>query len=261
MQELPKVRDVGTPRIYTLVLNKIRESSRKEINSAMHLDSDKFESNVRDFLASPEAEEFWEEAENSVLFNVVASLIMLPIGLILVCTIILAKIGILMIWGILKSFLTLEVFQDQRKKLKSQPEKLVPLINAGIIIGPRGHGLVLGSFSRTAQEDMSLLGQISQTFGDFYTEGSDADSDEPVVSLLRDDVYVPGRRRTVPRSHSAGRDLVLFDMEIKVENAEMIDDVVWVACVATREKPLEEGEPPRGSIIQIPWWVVGDAVE
>lgn len=54
---------------------------------------------------------------------------------------------------------------------------------------------------------------------------------------------------------------MLFDMEIKVENAEMIDGVVWVACVATKEKPLEEGEPPRGSIIQIPWSVVASAVE
>lgn len=226
----------------------------------MQLNYDKLESNIRQYLDSPEAEEVWEEAENSVLFNVVSSLILLPIGLILVCTIILAKVGILMIWGILKSFLTLEVFQDQRKKLKSQPDKLVPMINAGIIIGPHGHGLVVGSFSRKTQQELPLLGKASRMYANLYSEGSEKDSDEPMVSLVQDDVYRPGRRRAVPKSHSGGRELVLFDMEIKVENAEMIDEVVWVACVATKEKPLEEGEPPRGSIIQIPWSVVASAV-
>jgi len=115
---------------------------------------------------------------------------------------------------------------------------------------------VLGSFSREVQQDLGLLGRVSQRLGELYTEGSERESDRETVSLLRDDIYRAGRRRVVPKSHSEGRDLVLFDMEVDVSNVHSADDVVWIACVATMEKEGKDDGPPRGSIVQIPWTAV-----
>lgn len=227
----------------------------------MTVNYDRLESDVRHYLSSPESEDIWDKLANSVLMNVVGSLFMLPVALILVCTIIFAKIGILMFWGLLKSFFTLEVFRDQRRKLMDQRDAFQPLITAGIIIGPHGYGLVLGTFSRDAQEDLMTLGHVAKEMAELYSVGGGGEiTDEPMVSLLQDDAYRSGRRRMVPRSYSDGRELLLFDMEIDRNAAHFADGVIWIACVATKSEPLEKSAPPRGDIVQIPWRVVSSAV-
>ena len=141
-----------------------------------------------------------------------------------------------------------------------QRDAFQPLITAGIIIGPHGHGLVLGTFSRDAQENLMTLGHVAKEMAELYSVGAVEIPDEPVVSLLQDNAYRSGRRRMVPRSHSDGRELLLFDMEIDRDATRFADGVVWIACVATKSEPLGKGAPPRGDIVQIPWRVVASAV-
>jgi hypothetical protein len=225
----------------------------------MRVDYQKLRGNVKQFLTSPASEAVWKEFENSVLFNLVVSILVLPIGLLLICTIVLARIGFDIIVGILKSFITLEVFRNQRKKLQNDPDGVVPMLVAGIIIGPDGHGVVLGTFSKEGQSDLAILGRRAIEFGKIYAEGAMADGDEVIANMLAEDSYIPGRRRLVPASHSDGREMLVFDMEIDTKQAFSADGVVWVACVAPR-KEIVDGEPVRGEIVQIPWHVVVSAI-
>ena len=104
------------------------------------------------------------------------------------------------------------------------------------------------------------IGRKASELGKLYAEGSDLHSDQPMLSVLREDTYVPNRRRAVLASHSEGRDLVMFDLEMDTDKACFVDGVVWVACVATTSEGNAGGEPLRGNILQIPWSVGASAV-
>lgn len=227
----------------------------------MKLDYDQLRFNVQQYLASPASERVWKEFENSVLFNVVGSFILFIIAAVLVCTIVFARIGFDMMRGLFKSFITLEVFRNQRKKLQGEPDRIIPLVAAGIILGRQGHGLVLGSFSPKSKCDLALIGRKSTELSKLYTDGSKLDFDQPMLSILRDDTYIHNRRRAIPYSHSEGSDLVMFDIELEPNDAFLADDVVWVACVATTNEGGVDGEPPRGAIVQIPWSVAASAMD
>jgi hypothetical protein len=239
-----------------LILDSKPVSSEEE---RMRIDCKILNARIRAFLKSPDAKPVWDELTNSVLFNVVASFFMAMIGLILLCTIVLTKVGFEMLKGILLSFVTLEVFRDPKKELQAHPERLQPLVLASVIAAPNGHGLMLGSLSARTQSNGDFLARKAGELADIYTEGSSEDEDE-ITKLLRDDVYVPNRRRQVPASHSEGHDLLLFDMEFDAENIHFSpDETGWVAAVAT-VKQDEEAGPPRGCVVQIPWRVVAAAV-
>ncbi|WP_417851376.1 hypothetical protein [Thalassoglobus sp.] len=197
---------------------------------------------------------------NSVLFNVIGSLIMIPIALILICTLILAKLGAQLLWAILQSFFTGEVFRDQRKLLLQDEARIRPLILGAIILGPHGHGLVLGTFLRKSQQETTLLGLKAMEFASLYKSDTPSAEDKEMFEMLRQDAYIPGRRRVVPESHSGGHELVLFDIELDPEKAIVTDRKFgWVAAVTTLD-PEKEVEDQRDAIIQIPWDVVADAV-
>jgi hypothetical protein len=227
----------------------------------MKLNDDKLQTNVQRYLASPAAERVWDEFENSVLFNVIASFFFLLLAIVLLCTIVFARIGFELIKGIGKSFISGEIFQDRRKLLQSQPDQIKPVITAGIIIGPQGHALVLGSFSRQTEQELTSIGKISSELGKLYTQGSHFKDDQPMLTLLKDDVYIKNRRRAVLESHSEGLDLLMFDLELKPNEAHLADGVMWVACVAEEDEEQAELKRRSGHIIQIPWKVVASAVE
>jgi hypothetical protein len=226
----------------------------------MKLNPQRLEANVREYLDSDESERVWQEFGNPVLFNVIGTVLGLIIGLVLVCTIYFAWTGLKLAGAALRSFLTLEVFRDQQLELRNHPERITPLITAGIIIGPRGHGLALGSFVPETQAELTFLGRKARELADLYREGSERDADQPMVDLMRDDTYRLHRRRQVPASHAEGRSLVMFDGEIDMDKAFAVDETVWIACVTTTNLNQEDATPPGGEIIQIPWSVPKSAV-
>jgi|SaaInlStandDraft_1057018.scaffolds.fasta_scaffold52508_2 hypothetical protein len=231
----------------------------------MVIDQNLLDSSVIQYLKSDCGQAHLAEMENSILFNVIGSLIMIPIALLLICTIFLAKIGALMLWGVIQSFLTGEVFRDQRKLLLKNEERIRPLILSTIIIGPDGHGLVLGTFSKTSQQKTDVLSRKAREFADMYAESFPSSTDEEMSEMLKEDSYSPGRRRVVPESHSAGESLILFDMELNLDEAKLSHDGQtqevsgWVAGVTTFD-PEKKVEEQRDGIVQIPWEVVAGAV-
>lgn len=225
----------------------------------MRINYEVLNAKVREYLKGPDAKPVWDELTNSVLFNIIGSFFMAIIGLILLCTIVLTKVGFEMLKGIFLSFVTLEVFRDPKQEFQLHPERLQPLVLASIIAAPSGHGLMLGSLSARTQSDGDFLARKAGELADIYTEGSSDDEDE-ITKLLRDDAYIPNRRRQVPASHSEGHDLLLFDMEFDAEKIHLsADETGWIAAVATVQQSEEAG-PPRGCVVQIPWKAVAAAV-
>lgn len=228
----------------------------------MELKYDVLQERAGRYVRSPQFAAVCDELENSVLFNVVGTFIVIPIALLLICTIVFARIGFKIMYGTVMSVVTLDVFRDQRKLLQQHPERFTPLIAAGIIVGPRGHGLVLGSLDPETQTDLDLLERKALELARLYTgdQVPRNDADEEVLSILRQDAFTPDRRRRVPETHAEGHELLMFDLKIdEAESFTSHSGSLFLACLVTTEKPFRDGEP-RGSIVQIPWKVVAPAV-
>ena len=232
----------------------------------MRINTKILKARFRKYIDGPDSKQIWEELTNSVLFNIVGSLILIVLALILICTVILTWTGIKLLFAMIKSFLTLEVFRDPRREYLENPDRLRPLIVASIITGPSGHGLMLGTMSDETQGDAPFLARKAAEFADIYLDES-GDGEGDFFDLLRDDTYHPYRRRAVPASHSEGHNLVLFDMQYNKDEIHFAqDDSAWLAAVITIDEPKTDGkdappnDPPPGRIVQIPWEVVENAV-
>ncbi len=218
----------------------------------MQLDYQKLRNSTQQFLSSPASAPVWEEFENSVLFNLVGTMLMSVVGFVLLFTIIFTKLGFDILRGMFLSVVTLEVFRNQRKELQRHPEKIFPILAASIIVGPQGHGLILGTLDGKTQQDLALLARKAKELSALYIDGTSDSADQSLYAMLRDDTYHPQRRRQLPKSHAEGHELLLFDVEIDERKVILTDDeCVWVVCVATENGVDEEGGP-RGDIIQIP---------
>lgn len=138
-------------------------------------------------------------------------------------------------------------FTHPGNKLAAHPELLQPIVLAGIIKGPSGHALALGSFDPATQSDFELLADKARELGQLYSQGSTDPRDAEMVTLLKDDVYRPDRRRKVPARHAAGRDLTLFDVEIgsNWQHGEAYGGVFYLFAAARDED--------GGGIVQLPW--------
>ncbi|MBX6316063.1 MAG: hypothetical protein IRY99_24595 [Isosphaeraceae bacterium] len=89
--------------------------------------------------------------------------------------------------------------------------------------------------------------------GELYVHGPTTADDEPMVKLLRDDIYRRNRRRRVPEPQAEGRELYLFDLQIDEQEIGLgPSGGILVACLATR------GDD--GVIKQIPWAAVDGTV-
>ena len=124
------------------------------------------------------------------------------------------------------------------------------MLGHGIIAGPTGASLILGSFESSRTEELDA---IAERLAHIYTEGSDAPEDAAVLKLLRSDKFHNDRRRRVPDAYSNGRELWLFDVMLKMEDAHYANDRIYVACLATEGK--------RGTIQQLPWSKVGHVID
>jgi len=214
--------------------------------------------NVLAFLRSPAAEPVYEELEIPWWLCLIGAVIMLIAGMCMLPTVVWTLAGLQALWSVAR----LEQFQPLWNHPRNKPEALIPLICAGIIIGPDGkHALALGTFLPPSKYSMDWVAKKALAFGDLYITGeAETPADEPLLKLLRDDTYRPSRRRPVPEPHAEGAPLLLFDVEVTAqEGRETPYDVVLFAFVAEPGRKADDGE--RGDIVNIPWRVVDEGVQ
>ena len=221
------------------------------------IDETRLRQNVLAFLRSPAAEPVYEELEIPWWLCLIGAIILFIAGLCMLPTIIWTLAGLQALWSVIRLEQFKPLWDDPRKK----PEALVPLICAGIIIGPdQKHALVLGTFLPPSKYSMDWLAKKASEFADLYIGGeAESPEDQPLLALLQDDVYRHSRRRPVPEPQAEGAPLYLFDVEVNPhEGRETPLDVVLFAFVAEPGRKSEDGE--KGDIVNIPWRVVEDAV-
>jgi len=261
---LPSLRFVESDDVLMITIDGCEllgsAGQRMQINTRI------LNSQFRQYIDGPRSKATWDELTNSVRFNVLGQLFFVPIALILICTLILAWTGIKMLYDIVKSFVTLEVFRDPRSEYQDHPERLRALILSSIITGRHGHGIMLGTLSEDVQTDAPFLARKAAEFGQIYIDEA-GNGAGPFFDLLRDDVFHYYRRRTVPASHSEGRNLILFDMEYEIDEVYFSPTAgTWVAAAITinepsaTEKDTNPNDPPEGRIVQIPWNVLAYSV-
>ncbi len=232
----------------------------------MRIDTAILDARFRKYMTVPGSRRTWDELSNSVVFNVTASLCLAVVALVLICTLIMAWTGIAMLYGIIKSFVTLEIFRDPRQEYLDHPERMRALILCMIITGRKGHAIMLGTLSDETQADAPFLERKAAEFAATYLDES-GDGEGELFDLMRDDRFQFFRRRAVPASHSEGRDLILFDVDYDLEEVHYTKRrVAWVAAVITIDEPdatatdADPNAPPTGRIAQLPWRVVQPAI-
>jgi hypothetical protein len=201
------------------------------------------------FLRSPGAGPIFDEIETSFALRLIATAIGLVFAFVAMLTIVWIPRGVRALWGILQGC----TLHDPWGHLRREPEGLYPLIAYGIIIGPQGYGLVLGTFDEKVEREPEFLASKSCELARLYAKGGGNPHEEAIVELLQDDAYRRNRRRRLIEPQAERRALYLFDMHIDKDQAHRGPrDSVLVACVAT---PGDEGV-----IQQIPWRIVNDSV-
>lgn len=217
----------------------------------MRIDHPKLRSLVARYLRTPESEPVYDEFEVPPALSAALTFVALVAGSVLVPTLIGTRFGLKLIGFAIRG----EAFDSRGKHLRAEPDRLRPLIAHGIIIGPSGHGLVLGSFDTRVEANTEFLAERAALLAHLYAEGSDAPDDQAALALMRDDNYRRNRRRPVPEPQAQGRSLTLFDIKIDPEQIGVgPGGGILVACVATGP---DDADP---LIVQIPWSVVADAV-
>jgi hypothetical protein len=68
--------------------------------SSVQFDYDEIAANVREYIRSPASADLRKELENSVLFSVIATFVLVVVGVVLVCTVIPARAG----FGLLRHY-------------------------------------------------------------------------------------------------------------------------------------------------------------
>jgi hypothetical protein len=213
----------------------------------MQLDQSRVQDAFHEFLQSPEGKKWIEEESGLVWLLAILSLVVAFIGLVLVCTVIFIVPGIKMMFGGLKFELVTSDLGVNLKKIGSRHRLM---LGHGIIAGPTGASLILGSFESSQTEQLDAL---AERLANIYTEGSDDPDEAEVLKLLRSDKFHNNRRRRVPDALSNGRELWLFDISLKIEDTHYANDRIYIACLAT--------EGRRGTILQLPWDKVGHVID
>jgi hypothetical protein len=216
----------------------------------IHIDDARLRSNLQAFLRTPAAEPIFEEFDTPWWLCLLGAIILLIAGLCMLPTIIWTLNGLEALWSVLK----LEQFKPLGDNPRQHPEKLVPLIAHGIIIGPdQKHALALGTFAPSSTYSANWLAAKAAWLGELYSEDEPSPEDKPVWDLLRDDTFHPYRRRRLPEPHAEGKELYLLDVEVHPgEGQETPQGTVLFAFVA------EPGE--KGEIAPLPWSATQGAV-
>jgi hypothetical protein len=215
------------------------------------LDDELFRQRLQAFLRTPAAAPVWEELSTSLGICLFGSALLLVIHTVQLFTIRWTLDGLKGLWQVL----TLQNFKPMFEISRKHPERVHPLIAAGIIVGPDGkHALAVGSFQPSNTYSLDWLAQKAAGFADVYVEGATHASEEPLYELLRDDTYRPYRRRRLPDAYSDGVELYLFDVEVELAQSYPITDDCNLFSFAVT-KP-----GPEGIIAMTPWAVADGAL-
>ena len=129
-----------------------------------------------------------------------------------------------------------------RKQIHQDLDTLQIIPACGIIIGPSGAGLVLGSYSSI---ELDELAELANLWGELYSYGSERQEESELLKLLRDDVYQDKRRRAVPAVNARGHELYLFDTHVQMDEVSGRAGAVTMVLATTLD--------PSGAHVQLPW--------
>jgi hypothetical protein len=216
----------------------------------IQIDDARLRQNLQAYLRTPAAEKVFEEFDTPWWLCLIGAMILLVAGLCMLPTIIWTLAGLKALWSVLK----LEQFSVLKDNPRQHPEKLVPLIAHGIIIGPdQKHALALGTFLSSNEYSVDWLARQAAWLAEVYSEPEPPAEFSELWNLLRDDTFHPYRRRRVPEPDAGGKELYLLDVEVDPREAiESPHETILFAFVA------EPGE--KGEIMQLPWSVTQGAV-
>jgi hypothetical protein len=203
------------------------------------------------YLRTPQAEPIWDELTTSFGICLFGNLLLLVIHTIQLFTIRWTLDGLKGLWTIV----TLQNFRPMWETSRKHPERIHPLLAAGIIVGPDGkHALALGTFQPSSSYSVDWLAAKAAYFGNVYCDGATNASEEPLFALLHDDTYRAYRRRPVPEAYTDGVELYLFDVEVDLHQSFPITAETRLFLFATN-KPGESG-----IIAMVPWAVADEAI-
>lgn len=129
-----------------------------------------------------------------------------------------------------------------RKQIHQDLNTLQIIPACGIIIGPSGAGLVLGSYSSI---ELDELAELANLWGELYSRGSERQEESELLKLLRDDVYQDKRRRAVPAVNARWHELYLFDTHVQMDETSLCAGAVTMVLATT--------VGPSGAHVQLPW--------
>src|SRR5262245_37606567 len=172
----------------------VGSAASRGILAAMQINRQVLNRRVADFLRSPGAGRVFDEIESSIDVRLIAAAIGIALACIAMATIVWLPRGARALWEILRG----GVPRDRWGHLRYEAVELIGLITYGIIIGPQGYGLVLGTFDERVEQETTFLALKARELARLYADGVDKLHDEEIARLLHDDAYRPNRRRRVP---------------------------------------------------------------
>ena len=129
-----------------------------------------------------------------------------------------------------------------RKQIHENLHTLRIIPACGIIIGPSGAGLVLGSYSPI---ELDELVELANRWGELYSHGSERREESELLKLLRDDVYQDKRRRAVPAENARRHELYLFDTHVQMDEFSVSAGATTMVLATTFGS--------NGAHVQLPW--------
>jgi len=215
----------------------------------MFIDQGKMAKDVSEWLKTAAGKKLLDDMSGSFVVDLLLTVISFVLGVFLTATIFKAGTGLSLIW----SAITLQHFGTSGPNVQSRPELLTPIVLHPIISGPEGHSAALGTFDRRVMQDVDRMGQMAQYLGKLYADDNASPDERELQKLMRQDQFRNNRRRLVPEPWAKGAEIWIFDILLDhSECALQTRDHALCAAVAM--------EGPKGSIRQIPWSVVADAV-
>lgn len=145
----------------------------------------------------------------------------------------------------------------RRRELIAWARDAVPLMTYGLMhntaLGSRpgvvAPGLVIGSFEPEANATTEFMVDLAGKIFSLSLEEPSTPVHRQVDDLMSDMMYVPDRRRLLPKELTDGREVYAFDLM-------MVGDYQPTGTVEMPLFPCLADPGPEGEIRMIPWWVV-----
>ena len=219
--------------------------------TTIFVDDELLRQRLQAFLRTPQAEPVWEELTTSFGICLFGNLLLLVIHTIQLFTIRWTLDGLKGLWTIV----TLQNLKPMWETSRMHPERIHPLLAAGIIVGPdRKHALALGTFQPTRTYSFDWLATKAAYFGSVYCDGPTNPADQALYELLKDDTYRAYRRRPVPEAYADGVELYLLDVEIDLFQSFPLSEETHLFLFAANKTG------PSGIIAMVPRAVADEAI-